>query len=147
MNKVVLIGRLTATPVCNQTKVNNVNICQFSIAVNRKFKDSNGNKVTDFIDCVAWKQQAEFIGNYLTQGQLVSIIGTLQIERYQRQDGTYQKKYQVIVEEIQSLGSNNNLPKEEKPKDIYVPVVPDDIDKLGSNEDYIIAAPDPFMED
>ena len=77
MNHVIIIGRLTADPVVKQT-ANNIAVCSFTVAVDRKFKDQNGNKQTDFISCVAWRGQAEVIGNYFSRGSRIGITGSIQ---------------------------------------------------------------------
>ena len=77
MNVVILIGRLVAQPELKYTQAN-VAVCSFRLAVDRRFKDQSGNKQTDFIDCVAWRQQAEFMTNYLEKGKLNkrTVVGT-----------------------------------------------------------------------
>lgn len=106
MNKVMLIGRLTADPEVKTTS-NSTQVCKFSIAVDRRFKDANGNKQTDFISCVAWKQTAEFIGKYFHKGNRMALVGNIQTRTYEK-DG--QKVYvtEVIVDEVEFCDSKSN---------------------------------------
>ena len=75
MNKVILIGRLTKDPELRYTAGNNTAVCQFSVAVDRRFKSEN-QPTADFIPCVAWRQQAEFISKYFTKEVTVEPIFT-----------------------------------------------------------------------
>ena len=101
MNLVVLVGRMVVQPELKYTQGSNVAVCSFRLAVERKYKDSSGNKVTDFIDCVAWRQQAELISNYVNKGQLLAIQGNLQVRNWQTQDGQNRRTVEVIVDNIQ----------------------------------------------
>lgn len=98
MNKVILIGRLTRDPEIKTTQ-NDVSFCNFSIAVDRRFKDANGEKQTDFINCVAWRQQADVLGKYFAKGHRIGIVGTLQTRSYEV-DGQRRFATDVVVEEI-----------------------------------------------
>ena len=99
MNKAILMGRLTKEPELRVTS-NEVSVCTFTLAVDRKFKDKSGNRLTDFIPCVTWRQQADFVSRYFSKGQRVAVIGSIQPSSYEDQSG--QKRYitEVIVEEI-----------------------------------------------
>lgn len=81
MNKVVLIGRLTADPEFRQTQ-SGISSCRFTVAVNRKFKNDKGEYDTDFITCVAWRQTAEFISKYFSKGKMIALEGTLRTGSY-----------------------------------------------------------------
>lgn len=99
MNKAILMGRLTKEPELRATS-NGVSVCTFTLAIERKFKDKSGNRLTDFIPCVTWRQQADFVSRYFSKGQRVAVIGSIQPRSYEDQSG--QKRYitEVIVEEI-----------------------------------------------
>lgn len=77
MNKVMLIGRITAKPELRYTP-SNVPTTRFSVAINRTFTNANGERETDFINVVVWRKQAENVCNYLNKGSLVAIEGRLQ---------------------------------------------------------------------
>ncbi len=100
MNKVILLGRLTKDPEVKSTG-NGVSVCSFAVACDRKFKSQNGERQTDFINCVAWRQQADLLGRYFHKGSRISITGSIQNRSYDDQNG--QKRYvtEVMVEEIE----------------------------------------------
>ena len=77
-----------------------VNKCSFSIAVNRNFKNSQGEYEADFISCVAWKGQAEFISKYFGKGNLIGVLGRLQTRIWDGADGNKQFRTEVIVSEV-----------------------------------------------
>lgn len=103
MNKVVLVGRLTKDPEVKNT-TNQVAFCNFSVAVDRKYKDQNGERQADFINCVAWRQQAGFISHYFKKGSFIGIVGTLQSRSFDDNNG--QKRYvtEVVVDEVEFVG-------------------------------------------
>ena len=105
MNKVILKGRLTATPEL-KTTTTDIYVTDFSVAVNRRFNKEQ----TDFINCQAWRQTAEFITKYFTKGQEILIIGELHIEKWLKDDET-RYSTRVIVDEVDFCGgkeSNKN---------------------------------------
>ncbi|HIE52628.1 MAG TPA: single-stranded DNA-binding protein [Armatimonadetes bacterium] len=86
VNRIVLVGRLTRDPELRYTP-NGVPVAQFRIAVDRPFRNARGERETDFINVVAWRQSAEFVHQYLSKGRLVGVDGRLQIRSYTTQDG------------------------------------------------------------
>lgn len=111
MNKVLLIGRLTANPELKYTTSNNA-VTTFSIAVDRNFKNENGNKEADFINIVAWNKKAELIHQYLKKGDRVGIVGRLQVRKYQNERGENRYVTEVVADEVEFLNSKK---PEEKP--------------------------------
>lgn len=97
MNKVILMGRLTRDPELRTTP-NGVSVCSFSIAVNRRFKNAEGNYDADFINCVAWRQTGEFISRYFTKGRMIAVVGSLQTRNYEK-DGQRHYVTEVQVDE------------------------------------------------
>lgn len=81
MNNVILMGRLTADPVLRQTP-SGISSCRFTIAVNRNYKNQNGEYDADFISCVAWRQTAEFVSRYFNKGSMICISGSLRSGSY-----------------------------------------------------------------
>ena len=114
MNKAILIGRLTADPVVKMTP-NNIAVCSFTVAVDRKFKDQNGNKQTDFITCVAWRGQAEVIGNYFSRGSRIGITGSIQTRSYEDAHGQKRQVVEIMVEEIEFLDTKKETAPAEEP--------------------------------
>ncbi len=107
MNKVILIGRLTKDPEL-KTLASGIANVSFSIAVQRSFTNQNGEREADFINCVAWRRQAENISKYCVKGTQVAVEGRLQVRNYDAQDGT--KKYitEVICDNVTFLGSKGD---------------------------------------
>ena len=82
MNKVILVGRLTADPVLRQTQ-SGISSCRFTVAVDRRIADKNtGERQADFISCTAWRQTAEFISRYFNKGKLIAVEGSLRTGSY-----------------------------------------------------------------
>lgn len=102
MNKVIITGRITKDPEVKKTQ-SNLSVCSFTLAVDRRFKDSNGNKQTDFISCTAWRQVADLIGQYFSKGSKIGVIGSLQTRSYEDQNGQKRNVTEVIVEELEFM--------------------------------------------
>ena len=103
LNVVVIMGRLTATPEVRTTS-SGISVSSFSVAVNRNFS-RDGQSQTDFINCVAWRNNAEFISKYFTKGQMIAIKGSLQQNSYTDKDGNKRTTYDVVVETADFCGS------------------------------------------
>ena len=111
-NKVILVGNMTADPELKQTTAG-TSVCSFSIAVNRRFtKADQGQQTVDFINIVAWRQQAEFVSRYFKKGNPILICGQLQTRTWNDNQG--QKRYatEVIADEVTFVGpaTSNGAP-------------------------------------
>ena len=109
MNKVILMGRLTADPELRQTQ-SGIASCRFTIAVNRRFVDKNsGERQADFITCVAWRQQAEFITRYFNKGSMICVEGNLRTGSYQDKNHSDVTHYttEVFVDNVEFTGSKS----------------------------------------
>ena len=104
INSVCLVGRLTRDPELRYTP-SNVAVATFSLAVNRNFKDANGERETDFINCVIWRQQAENLANWAKKGALIGITGRIQTRSYENQQGLRVYVTEVVAENFQMLES------------------------------------------
>ena len=104
LNSVCLVGRLTRDPELKYTG-NNIAVASFSLAVNRNFKDANGERETDFINCVIWRQQAENLANWAKKGALIGITGRIQTRSYENQQGQRVYVTEVVAENFQMLES------------------------------------------
>lgn len=102
MNKITLIGNLTHDPEVRSTP-NGVTVCSFTIAVNRKFGDKSGEKVTDFFRINAWRQLGESCARFLAKGRKVAVIGELQARTYEAKDGTTRMSLDVQADEVEFL--------------------------------------------
>ena len=104
INNVVLVGRTTKDPELRYTP-SNIAVATFSLAVNRNFKDANGERETDFINCVIWRQQAESLANWAKKGALIGITGRIQTRSYENQQGQRVYVTEVVAENFQMLES------------------------------------------
>lgn len=116
LNVVIIMGRLTAQPEIKTTN-SGITVCSFSVAVERSYQ-SGDEKQTDFINCVAWRNTAEFISKYFDKGQMIAIKGTLQQNTYTDKTGIKRATYEVIVNTAdfcgnkqQNNGKNDNSEK------------------------------------
>ena len=106
MNKVQLVGRLTRDPEL-RTTANGVSVCSFTVAVNRRFRNPQGEYEADFINCVAWRQSAELLAKYFTKGRMVGIVGSIQTRNYDNKEGQRVYVTEVSVEEVHFVESRN----------------------------------------
>ena len=111
MNKVQLVGRLTKDPEVKLT-TNQTAYCNFTVAVDRRFKDKDGQRQSDFINCVAWKQTADFIKKYFSKGSRIGICGSIQTRSYEK-DGQKVFVTEVLVDEVEFVESTKAEAKEE----------------------------------
>lgn len=105
LNNVSIIGRLTSTPELKSTP-SGVSVTAFSVAVDRDFKNQNGEKQTDFINVVAWRNTAEFICRYFTKGRMIAIGGSIQTRKYTTQDGQNRSVTEVIADSVYFCGDS-----------------------------------------
>lgn len=98
LNKVFLQGRLTKDPELRQTQ-NGVSVTTFTLAVERDFK-SNGQKETDFINCSAWRQTAEFLSRYFGKGRMVLLEGRIEVRPYQDKEGNKRTAWNVVADRV-----------------------------------------------
>ena len=106
MNKVFLIGNLTKDPEMRSTQ-SGVAVCNFSIAVNRRFKNANGEQETDFLNVIAWRQLADLCGKYLAKGRKVSVTGSIQTRTYEAKDGSKRTAWDIVADEVEFLTTQN----------------------------------------
>lgn len=106
INNVTLVGRLTKDVELKYTPANQA-VAQFTLAVNRTFKNANGERETDFINVVIWRQSAENFANWAKKGALIGITGRIQTRNYENQQGQRVYVTEVIAENFQMLESRN----------------------------------------
>ena len=100
LNKIVLMGRLTRDPEIRRTQ-SQTPVASFTLAVDRDYSGKDGaEKQTDFIDCVAWRQTAEFASKYFSKGRMAVVSGRLQIRDWQDKDGNKRRSAEVIVDSM-----------------------------------------------
>ena len=109
VNKVILVGRLTKDIELRKTTAN-TSVCDFTVAINRRYSNKDGEKQTDFIDCTAWRQSADYLSNWAKKGDIVYVEGRLEKSSYEGQNGRVYKTT-VIADSIQVISkqyvSNN----------------------------------------
>ena len=98
LNKIVLMGRMTADPELKRTN-GGTSVTSFTIAVDRDFKSRNGEKETDFVNCVAWRGTAEFISKNFHKGSMAVVAGSLQSHQYEK-NGDKRTAWEVLVESM-----------------------------------------------
>ena len=103
MNKILLVGRLTKDPELRYTQ-SGIAVASFTLAVNRRFTNQNGEREADFINCVAWQKAAEFVANYFKKGQQMGLEGRLQVRSYEGNDGQRRWVTEVVAEQIEFVG-------------------------------------------
>ena len=110
MNKVILVGRLTADPELRQTQ-SGIASCRFTVAVDRRIADkSTGERQADFITCVAWRQTAEFVSRYFSKGKMIAVEGSLRNNNYQDRNHPDVTHYamDVQVDNVEFVGGRSN---------------------------------------
>jgi single-strand DNA-binding protein len=140
LNQVTLIGRIGRDPELRYTP-SGVAVVSFSIAIDRPHRssagESEGESKTDWLNVVAWRQNAEFAANYLSKGRLVLVQGRLQTRNWVAQDGTRRSSVEVVADRLQGL---------DKPKDQAAPSVPIE-EPVGSADADLAYQPDDVESD
>jgi len=145
MNKVELVGRLTAKPELRYTSSNTA-YTRFSVAVNRNFTNANGERQADFINVVAWRKQAETIARYFDKGNLIGIEGRLQTGSYDDKDGNKRYTVDVALDNFEFLESRNKSQNSDVSQNVYEPTPYDYQDNTPSKESTVDIENDPFQE-
>ncbi len=99
MNKVILMGRLTRDPEL-RTTTSQIPVCTFTLAVDRRFKNAQGERQADFIPIVAWRKQAEFCSRYFRKGSRMAVVGSIQTRHWDDAEGNRQYRTEVIADEV-----------------------------------------------
>ena len=107
INNVTLVGRLTRDPELKYTP-SNIAITTFNMAVNRNFKGANGERETDFINCMIWRKQAELLAEWCKKGNLIGITGRIQTRSYDNQQGQRVYVTEVVADTFQLLEKRDN---------------------------------------
>ena len=149
MNKVVLVGRLTAKPELRYTP-SNVAFVRFTVAVNRPFANKDGNRDADFISVVCWRNQAEAIAKYFDKGNLISLEGRIQTGSYDDKDGNKRFTTDVALENFEFVESKNARQQSSSNSNYdYIPEpTPYDYqtNNTNNNQNSVDVANDPFAE-
>lgn len=112
MNKTILIGNLTKDPELTQT-TSGIAVAKFTLAVQRKFKNAEGEYESDFPQIVAWKNTAEFVQKYFKKGEKIAVSGSIQTRTYDNSDGKKVYVTEVVADEVEKLVWNTDTKKED----------------------------------
>ena len=111
LNFIVIMGRLTRDPEIRRT-ASGTAVANFSVAVDRDFPSQDGSRETDFIDCVAWKQTAEFLGKYFSKGKQIVVKGRLQIRSWTDKDRNKRRTAEIVADSVYFAGAKTESPAE-----------------------------------
>ena len=145
MNKVVLVGRLTAKPELRYTP-SNVAFVRFSVAVNRPYANKDGNREADFINVVCWRNQAETIAKYFDKGNLISLEGRIQTGSYDDKDGNKRYTTDVVLENFEFVESKSARAQSSSNYDYIPEPTPYDYQNDNNKSNNVDVANDPFAE-
>lgn len=143
LNKVILIGRFTRDPELRSTP-QGTSTCSFSLAVDRNYQSAGGERQADFINCVAWRQTAEFISKYFQKGSAICVEGSIQTRSWKDNDGNNRYATEVVVDRTyfveskkSAQASSSYSPAGEQPafNDSPFGNLPDPISPLGTDDD------------
>jgi single-strand DNA-binding protein len=112
LNRVILIGRLTKDPELRYTPAG-VAVAQFTLAVDRPFSNQQGERETDFIPIVVWRQQAESVANYLRKGRLTAVEGRIQVRHYDNNEGRRVYVTEVVADNVRFLEWGDSANRED----------------------------------
>ncbi|MDO5033596.1 MAG: single-stranded DNA-binding protein [Eubacteriales bacterium] len=107
MNKAILMGRLTKNPELRTTS-NNISVCSFTVAVDRRFKNSQGEREADFIPVVCWRQTADFVARYFQKGQRIALVGSIQVRSWDDDNGKRNWMTEVVADEVYFADSKSD---------------------------------------
>ena len=129
MNKCILIGNLTKDPEITTTS-NGVSVCRFTLAVTRRFANSEGERDTDFINIVAWRALADNCHKFIKKGSKVAVVGNNQSRSYDATDGTKRYVTEIVAEEVEFLNTRTQDGQVSEKRDEVTKLEPIDDDSL-----------------
>ena len=134
LNKAILMGRLTRDPELKRTQ-NDTAVASFTLALDRDRKGANGERQTDFIDCVAWGKQAEFVKQWFAKGMMAVVVGRIQSRTWEDKNGNKRKSVEVYVAEM-NFGETKKA-RQTAADDGYMDALASDTDftDLGSDDE------------
>lgn len=132
LNKIVIMGRLTRDPELRHTQSGTA-VASFTLAVDRDFKSHQGEKATDFIDVVAWRNTGEFAAKYLSKGRMAVVEGRLQLRDWTDRDGNKRRTAEVVAENIYFADSKRESDSRE-PAPVDCPIPDDQFAELADDD-------------
>ena len=127
LNSVIIMGRLTRDPELRRTQ-GGTSVTSFTMAVDRDFKSQSGEKETDFIDVVAWRNTGEFAAKYLAKGRMAAVEGRIQVRDWQDKDGNRRKSVEVVADNVYFADSKRDIKPQESREDQEFDEIEDDGD-------------------
>lgn len=121
MNKVIISGNLVKDIEISKTP-NDVSVARFTLAVQRKYSNENGEREADFLNCVAWRNQADNIAKYCKKGDKVGVVGTIQTRTYEAQDGTKRYVTEIIADEVEFIYIRPATETEQTDNEQFTPI-------------------------
>lgn len=119
LNRVIMMGRLTAEPECKNTQIGTT-FCRFTIAVDRDFADKDGNRQTDFFGILAWKGTADFVNKYFHKGQMIAVQGRLQTGTYVDKEGVTRKSWDIVADQVYFAEGKRDNSNQQSNKNVNV---------------------------
>jgi single-strand DNA-binding protein len=129
LNKAILVGRLTKEPELKSTQ-SGKSVISFTVAIPRKFTDANGERQSDFINCVAFGKTAEFVEKHFNKGDIISIDGTIQVRVWEDNEGKKHYATEVMCEAVGFVGGK----RKEEQKTEALPQLPQEFSADGDDE-------------
>ena len=127
MNKAIIVGNIVREPDY-RTTTKGTPVCSFTIAVQRRYKNPNGEYDADYIGCVAWGNQADFVHKHFIKGQAIGVTGNLQTRNYDDKNGIKRYVTEVIVDEIDFIGKKEKTSENEEVNlDEFLPANDEDL--------------------
>ena len=121
MNKIALMGRLTRDPELRST-ASGISVASFTLAVEReRVNKETGERTVDFIDCVAWRNAADFVAKYFRKGQRAALVGSLQIRKWEDANGNKRKSSEVVAEHVYFADGGITSACQDQDKEAEVP--------------------------
>ena len=134
LNNVVIMGRLTRDPELRRTQSGTA-VTSFTMAVDRDFKSQSGEKETDFIDVVAWRNTGEFAAKYLAKGRMAAVEGRIQVRDWQDKDGNRRKSVEVVADNVYFADSKRDSKPQESRDEQDCPAGEHEIDEIEDDGD------------
>jgi len=134
INRVILVGRLTRDPELRRTTTD-VAVASFTLAVDDREKDANGERTTTFIDVTIWRDQADNVAKFCRKGSLVAVDGRLRQRRFERKDGTKGSTFEIVADSVQFLEPKKDLPANGELLDEPAPDESKNLDAIDVTDD------------
>lgn len=137
INAVALMGRLTYEPELKSTQ-NGTQFLRFCIAVDRNYQPSGQERQADFVDCVAWRQTAEFINRYFHKGDMIAATGEIQTQNFTDKDGNNRKSTEIVARNVSFCESKKNTTEEATEPNLSISKQKSeyDFEEIGSEDDF-----------